>query len=231
MDEKVVETFEEMIKEYEKDPEMKDLITRLREVPDSYIGFMAGVVIYTSRSADGMKAVTDFMDANEDLTTSDIIKFISDQPDFHDYAVRTGCSDCNDETIDPEHAEMYVRAVTESLIEDFEMNKQDAVSAVEQFELMRKISECPMIAMHDDPRNIAHDIAERHLPKQDFIIYDVILSLEYTHGLDRSMVKEYIERLSLGEMIKEHPDWPYYKLSGILKKEAQSQKLWDFEAD
>ena len=219
MDEKVVEAFEEMIKEYEKDPEMKELIARLREIPDSYIGFMAGVVIYTSRSADGMKAVTDYMDANENLTTSDIVKFISEQPDFHDYAVRTGCSDYNDETIDPEYAEMYVRAVTESLIEDFEMNKQDAVSAVEQFELMRKISECPMIAMHDDPRNIARDIAERHLPKQDFIIYDVILSLKYTHGLDRSKVKEYIERLNLGEMIKEHPDWSYYKFSGILKKE------------
>ena len=83
---KVEAAFEERLKEYESYPGMKELITRLKKVPGSYIGFVAGIVAYTSKSTEGMKAVTDYFDTAEEITTSDVIRFVSEQPDFFIHA-------------------------------------------------------------------------------------------------------------------------------------------------
>lgn len=79
--------FEEKLKEYERYPGIKELIAKLRCIPNSYIGFIAGIVAYTYRSPEGLSAVMDYLDTEEDLTTSDIIRFVSERPDFFDCCV------------------------------------------------------------------------------------------------------------------------------------------------
>ena len=87
MNEKVRSGFEEKLKEYEQYPGMEELIAKLKRVPDSYIVFIAGVVVYTYRSPEGLSEVVDYLDTEGDLTTSDIIRFVSERPDFHDCCV------------------------------------------------------------------------------------------------------------------------------------------------
>ena len=87
MNERTDSRFKERLKEYVRYPDMKELIARLREVPDSYVGFVSGVVAYTSRSPEGLKAVKNYMDTTENLTTSDILRIVSEQPDFPDCCV------------------------------------------------------------------------------------------------------------------------------------------------
>lgn len=81
---------EERIKEYERYPGMKELIAKLRKVPGSYTGFVAGVIAYTSKSPKGLEAVMNYIDTVEELTTSDVVRFISEQTDFLDYCVDGG---------------------------------------------------------------------------------------------------------------------------------------------
>ncbi len=87
MNESIDLAFEERLKIYERDESMKDLIAGLKEIPGSYVGFVAAVVAYTSRSSEGQKFVKNYMDSVEQLTTSDILRFVSQRPDFYDCVV------------------------------------------------------------------------------------------------------------------------------------------------
>ncbi len=68
---------------------MEELIKRLNEIPNSYFDFVAGVVTYVKQKPKRLKNVMEFLDESKDITPSDVVKFIMQQPDFHEYSSGT----------------------------------------------------------------------------------------------------------------------------------------------
>lgn len=64
---------------------MKELIEKISLIPDVYDDFIFGVVNYAKRKPQNIKAVSDFIDRNKNVTTSDVVEFIAEQPDFNEY--------------------------------------------------------------------------------------------------------------------------------------------------
>ncbi len=65
---------------------MEKITERLNSIPDTYYGFVAGVLTYVKKKESRMKAVERFMDDNPEALTSDILEFISGQEDFYEDA-------------------------------------------------------------------------------------------------------------------------------------------------
>ncbi|MBE5902455.1 MAG: hypothetical protein E7280_11230 [Lachnospiraceae bacterium] len=61
---------------------MEELLTRLNTVPNSYFGFVAGISNYAKQSPERLQTVLSFLRNHSNLSTSDIIEFVSQQPDF-----------------------------------------------------------------------------------------------------------------------------------------------------
>lgn len=66
---------------------MDELINRLNEVSDSYFGFVAGISTYAKKKPERMKNIMNYMNDNPQALSSDIIRFVSLQPDFHEDTV------------------------------------------------------------------------------------------------------------------------------------------------
>lgn len=66
---------------------MEELENRLKSIPNSYFGFVAGIVTYAKMKPERLKKVMDFIDSSDNLTPSDIVKFVMSQPDFHEYGL------------------------------------------------------------------------------------------------------------------------------------------------
>lgn len=66
---------------------MEELEKKLNAIPDSYFGFIAGIVTYAKRKPERLQKVMDFIDKSDNLTASDVVKFVMLQPDFHDYGL------------------------------------------------------------------------------------------------------------------------------------------------
>ena len=64
---------------------MEELYKKLNAFPDAYFGFVIGVITYAKQKPERVGKILEYLDSSENLSTSDIIKFISDQPDFHDF--------------------------------------------------------------------------------------------------------------------------------------------------
>ena len=60
---------------------------RLEQVSDSYFNFVVGILNYTEKKAERDEAVNRFMDENPNACASDIIGFVMNQPDFHEYGL------------------------------------------------------------------------------------------------------------------------------------------------
>lgn len=73
------------IANYEDRPDMRALIDKLTVIPNSYSAFIAAVIAYTSKSPIGLGKLMNYLEANEKSTTSDVLRFISTQEDFHDW--------------------------------------------------------------------------------------------------------------------------------------------------
>lgn len=71
---------------------MDEMAMRLNKIEDSYYGFIAAVLTYVKKSENRMFVVENYMNQNPDAKSSDILSFISDQPDFYKDAadVRVG---------------------------------------------------------------------------------------------------------------------------------------------
>ena len=61
--------------------ELKDMLTRVK---DSYFDFVIGILAYAGKNKNRLETVTNYIKDNPDLTASDIIYFVSSQPDFYD---------------------------------------------------------------------------------------------------------------------------------------------------
>lgn len=77
--------------------EMEELVAKLYEVPNAYFGYIAGVTTYARKNPNRMATVLKYLNENEVLTTSDVIKFITEQPDFfEDMVPAYQENDCED---------------------------------------------------------------------------------------------------------------------------------------
>ena len=56
---------------------MEELVTRLREVEDSYEDFVGAISQYARKKSSRLKAVLEYMNSNPDANSSDIIYFVS----------------------------------------------------------------------------------------------------------------------------------------------------------
>ena len=63
--------------------ELKDL---LLNIEDSYYDFVSGILNYAERKESGQKKLIEFIKSNPDVKSSDVVKFVSDQPDFYEDA-------------------------------------------------------------------------------------------------------------------------------------------------
>ena len=66
---------------------MEELINKLNSIPNSYFGFVAGIVNYAKTKPERLENVLSFINTHDDLTTSDIVKFVMMQPDFHEFGL------------------------------------------------------------------------------------------------------------------------------------------------
>ncbi len=65
---------------------METLYEKLKAIIDSYPAFVIGVMVYVKQKPDArLQTVLDFLDSSEDFTSSDVVKFIIEQPDFHEF--------------------------------------------------------------------------------------------------------------------------------------------------
>ena len=63
---------------------MEELRKKLEGVSDTYLDFILGVMTYCKKKDERLRAVMKFMDDNPLATSSEIIDFIADQPDFYE---------------------------------------------------------------------------------------------------------------------------------------------------
>lgn len=66
---------------------MEELVNKLNAIPNSYFGFVAGIVTYAKRKPERLQKVLNFIENSRDLTPSDVVKFVMLQPDFHEYGL------------------------------------------------------------------------------------------------------------------------------------------------
>ncbi|MDD5866689.1 MAG: hypothetical protein PUC75_03500 [Lachnospiraceae bacterium] len=66
---------------------MEELVKKLNAIPNSYFGFVAGIVTYAKKKPERLKKVIKFIDSSDNLTPSDVVKFVMTQPDFHEYGL------------------------------------------------------------------------------------------------------------------------------------------------
>ncbi|MBO4901929.1 MAG: hypothetical protein J5518_03985 [Lachnospiraceae bacterium] len=64
---------------------MEELITKLNAIPDSYFGFVAGIAAYVKQKPERLQRVLQYMDSSANLKSSDVVKFVMEQPDFHEF--------------------------------------------------------------------------------------------------------------------------------------------------
>lgn len=63
---------------------MEELVQKLNGIPNSYFGFVVGIVTYVKKKPERLKKVLTFIDNSNNLTTSDVVRFVMMQPDFHE---------------------------------------------------------------------------------------------------------------------------------------------------
>lgn len=66
---------------------MEELINKLNAIPNSYFGFVAGIVTYVKQKPSRLDSLLAFINGSDNLTPSDVVKFVMDQPDFHEYGL------------------------------------------------------------------------------------------------------------------------------------------------
>ncbi len=67
---------------------MEDFKTTLENIEDSYYGFVAAVITYVQKKQSRFDAVSSFIINNPKALSSDILQFITNQPDFFEDAAK-----------------------------------------------------------------------------------------------------------------------------------------------
>jgi hypothetical protein len=64
---------------------MDELYIKLTAIPDSYFGFVIGIISYAKRDPECLNKVLQFLNEATNPTSSDVVQFVMEQPDFHEY--------------------------------------------------------------------------------------------------------------------------------------------------
>ena len=65
---------------------MKELIKQLSNISDAYDDFILGTLNYAKKDPSHVEILKCYMSGKSNLTSSDVIKFIMNQPDFHSFS-------------------------------------------------------------------------------------------------------------------------------------------------
>lgn len=68
---------------------MEKLCARLNSFQDTYFGFVIGVTSYVKQNPERFKKLMEFLNSSDSLTTSDVVEFIFNQPDFQAFCEST----------------------------------------------------------------------------------------------------------------------------------------------
>lgn len=63
---------------------MEELEKKLNAIPNSYFGFVTGIINYAGKKPERLEKVMKYIDASDDVTPSDVVKYVMMQPDFHE---------------------------------------------------------------------------------------------------------------------------------------------------
>ena len=99
---------------------MEELVKKLNAIPDSYFGFVAGIVGYAKMKPERLEKVIEFLNSSDELTSSDVVKFVMSQPDFHEYGLGFKQKDLKANTKDV-RKEVYPVNCSEDPIRYYEM--------------------------------------------------------------------------------------------------------------
>lgn len=61
---------------------MNELIKLISEISDVYDDFIFGVINYAKKKPEHITVLINYIKSTDDIKTSDIVKFIIEQPDF-----------------------------------------------------------------------------------------------------------------------------------------------------
>ncbi len=61
---------------------MEELTALLNNVPDSYFDFVSAMIHYAQKKQSRLDALLNFLNSNPGVSSSDIVKFVSEQADF-----------------------------------------------------------------------------------------------------------------------------------------------------
>lgn len=61
---------------------MEELISRLNALPNSYFEFVDSVIDYVEEKEEHLNLIIGFLDSNPSATPSDVLRYITFQPDF-----------------------------------------------------------------------------------------------------------------------------------------------------
>ena len=64
------------------DYKFAELTIMLNNISDSYFDFVVGIMAYAKKKPERIEIIRDFIIDNPTALTSDIIEFVSEQPDF-----------------------------------------------------------------------------------------------------------------------------------------------------
>lgn len=67
-----------------KEYRMEELLSKLEQIPNSYRSFVMGVMAYARKKPERVDVLLDYINNNDELTCSDIVKYVSLQPDFYE---------------------------------------------------------------------------------------------------------------------------------------------------
>ena len=65
---------------------MMELIRQLVNIPDAYDKFIFGIIAYAKQDPSNVEKLKNYMKENDGLTTSDVVKLVMEQPNFHEYS-------------------------------------------------------------------------------------------------------------------------------------------------
>ncbi len=67
---------------------MEELVLKLNALPNSYFGFVMGIIAYCKQKPGRTEKVLGFINNTDGVTPSEVVKFVMEQPDFSEYTVR-----------------------------------------------------------------------------------------------------------------------------------------------
>lgn len=70
-----------------------EVLSKLRAIPDSYEGFVQGIYTYVRKKPERLERVMNYINNNMEVTSSDVVEFVMQQPDFHEDGV-SGLNKC-----------------------------------------------------------------------------------------------------------------------------------------